>query len=174
MRKHLSKASKTKEENLIVQAEPATPNSPLKEINRRVRKNKNKRNGKSHTGKTIHRVVIKLCLSRQAAPWRHPPPPLPRRDAVRTCVLLVSTIHDPTQPKQNPNALIRNHISLHAYYRTAEDAAQSISHRITLPLNTYLFFFTAAFLCSKTNCAAACLNFCPFLIDFYRRQYDFC
>lgn len=79
MRKHLSKASKTKEENLIVQAEPATPNSPLKEINRRVRKNKNKRNGKSHTGKTIHRVVIKLCLSRQAAPWRVPAPSSPPR-----------------------------------------------------------------------------------------------
>lgn len=87
MRKHLSKASKTKEENLIVQAEPATPNSPLKEINRRVRKNKNKRNGKSHTGKTIHRVVIKLCLSRQAAPWRLPSPRPAAMPYARACYL---------------------------------------------------------------------------------------
>lgn len=75
---------------MIVQAEPATPNSPLKEINRRVRKNKNKRNGKSHTGKTIHRLVIKLCLSRQAAPWRHHPPPPDRAAATpyaRACYL---------------------------------------------------------------------------------------
>lgn len=99
MRKHLSKASKTKEENLIVQAEPATPNSPLKEINRRVRKNKNKRNGKSHTGKTIHRVVIKLCLSRQAAPWRYPHTPRPAVTPYARACYLPPPFTSPTKTK---------------------------------------------------------------------------
>lgn len=125
-----------------------TPNGPLKEINRRVWKIK-QRNGKSHTERRQY-IASWSC---SPARWRHclfTPHARAQYPDRRYCTLSsLKKIQIKNYASQMQHNLIKGYHTLspdnkNRIGENGADATQSFSHHIALPLNTF-WFDTAAF-----------------------------